>query len=83
MSPCPCTMVFCGLLIVLGSNLSVSLTPFARREEEEWDLSLVVQEVWAKRPASFTELFGPGAQVCKPKPFISEVHTKAEEGKGK
>lgn len=39
--------------------------------------------VWGKKPASFTGLLGPGAQACKPKPFISEVHTKAEEGEGK
>lgn len=80
MSPCPSTSVFCGLLIVLDSSLPApaSLAPFARREKGEWDLSLAVQEVWEKKPASFTGLFGPGA-----KPFISEVHTKAGKGGGK
>lgn len=63
MSPCPSTRMFHGLLIMMGSSLlePASLTPFARGEEGEWDLSLAVQDVWAKKPASFTGLFGPGA----------------------
>lgn len=84
-SPSPSTRVFCGLLIMLGSSLpaSASLAPFARGKGEEWDLSLATQVVWAKKPASFMGLFGPGAQICKPKPFISEVHTKVGKGGGK
>lgn len=36
-----------------------------------------------KGTASFMGLFGPGAQVCKPKPFISGVHTKVTGEKKK
>lgn len=51
-----CTSMFCGLLIVLDPRLPApaSLAPFARVEEGERDISLAVQEVWAKNPASFT-----------------------------
>lgn len=62
----------------VGSSLLVpaSLAPLAGV-----DLRLTVQGVRVKGTASFTGLFGAGSQIGKPKPFISEVHTKVIKGK--
>lgn len=78
--PRPSTRVFCGLLVMFCSSLLAPASPDPLRGGESKFSSTGGE---GERDCHLHGLFGPGAQVYKPKPFISGVHTKVKRGREK